>query len=53
VGAEFATAANTVHVVERTAKPLTNCTPVRLSGTPNQGAKSLTGSLSALGLHRS
>jgi alpha-L-fucosidase 2 len=47
---EFATAANTVYVVERTAKPLTAYAPVRLSGSPNQGAKSLRDTASTLGM---
>jgi len=48
---EFATAANTVYVVERTAKPLTSYTTTRLTGTQNQGAKSLSGTASTLGLN--
>jgi hypothetical protein len=48
---EFATAANTVYVVERTAKPLTNYATTRLTGTQNQGAKSLSGTASTLGLN--
>ncbi|WP_291415504.1 hypothetical protein [Actinophytocola sp.] len=47
---EFATAAGTVYVVERTAKPLTDYGHVRLTGTRNQGAKSLSGTASTLGL---
>jgi hypothetical protein len=50
---EFATAANTVYVVERTAKPLTSYAATRLTGTPNQGAKSLSGTASTLGLNAS
>ncbi|HYQ65020.1 glycosyl hydrolase family 95 catalytic domain-containing protein [Actinophytocola sp.] len=50
---EFATAANTVYVVERTAKPLTSYATTRLTGTPNQGAKSLSGTASTLGLNAS
>lgn len=46
----FATAANTVYVVERTAKPLGSYSPARLSGTANQNAKTLTGTGSALGI---
>jgi hypothetical protein len=48
---EFATAANTVYVVERTAKPLTSYATTRLTGTQNQGAKSLSGTASTLGLN--
>jgi len=48
---EFATAANTVYVVERTAKPLTGYAHTRLTGSPNQGAKSLSGTASTLGLN--
>lgn len=50
---EFATAANTVYVVERTAKPLTSYATTRLTGSPNQGAKSLSGTASTLGLNAS
>lgn len=50
---EFATTANTVYVVERTAKPLTSYATTRLTGTPNQGAKSLSGTASTLGLNAS
>ncbi|WP_246466685.1 glycosyl hydrolase family 95 catalytic domain-containing protein [Allocatelliglobosispora scoriae] len=46
----FATAANTVYVLERVAKPLTGYTSVQLSGTANQGPKSLSGTASTLGL---
>lgn len=48
---EFATSANTVYVVERTAKPLSGYAHVRLSGSPNQGAKSLRDTASTLGLN--
>jgi alpha-L-fucosidase 2 len=48
---EFATAANTVYVVERTAKPLTSYATTRLTGSQNQGAKSLSGTASTLGLN--
>ncbi|MFF3749355.1 carbohydrate-binding protein [Streptomyces sp. NPDC002018] len=50
--AEFAltTSANTVYVVERTAKPLSSYTSTRLTGTANQDAKSLAGTNSTLGL---
>ena len=48
---EFATTANTAYVVERTAKPLTSYTTTRLTGTQNQGAKSLSGTASTLGLN--
>jgi hypothetical protein len=47
---DVATAANTVYVVERTAKPLTGYAHTRLTGTPNQGPKSLSGTASTLGL---
>ena len=50
---EFATAANTVYIVERTAKPLTSYATTRLTGAPNQGAKSLSGTASTLGLNAS
>ena len=46
----FATAANTVYVVERTAKPLTSYTRTRLTGTANQGVKTLRNTASTLGL---
>ncbi|GAA0957329.1 hypothetical protein GCM10009558_075600 [Virgisporangium aurantiacum] len=46
----FATAANTTYVVERTAKPLTNYAATTLTGSPNQGQKSLAGTASTLGL---
>jgi alpha-L-fucosidase 2 len=45
----FPTAANTVYVVERTAKPLSNYTSTTLTGTANQGVKTLSGTASALG----
>jgi alpha-L-fucosidase 2 len=45
----FATAANTVYLVERTAKPLTSYTSTTLNGTANNGAKSLSGTASTLG----
>jgi len=48
---EFATAANTVYVVERTAKPLTGYAKTRLTGSRNDGAKSLSGTASTLGLN--
>ncbi|MEV0039163.1 carbohydrate-binding protein [Streptomyces sp. NPDC050804] len=50
--AEFAlsTSANTVYVVERTAKPLSSYTSTRLTGTANQDAKSLANTNSTLGL---
>ncbi|MDT7725843.1 MAG: alpha-L-fucosidase 2 [Actinomycetota bacterium] len=48
---EFATTANTAYVVERTAKPLTSYTTTRLTGTPNEGAKALSGTASTLGLN--
>ncbi|MFJ5259541.1 glycosyl hydrolase family 95 catalytic domain-containing protein [Streptomyces sp. NPDC088387] len=53
-GAEltFATAANTVYVVERTAKPLSSYASTRLTGTANQGQKSLSGTASTLGTPR-
>ncbi|WP_214106594.1 fascin domain-containing protein [Acrocarpospora catenulata] len=46
----FATAANTVYVVERTAKPLSSYTWTTLTGTANQGQKTLSGTASTLGL---
>ncbi|MGW4488340.1 glycosyl hydrolase family 95 catalytic domain-containing protein [Amycolatopsis sp. NPDC004368] len=48
---EFATAANATYLVERTAKPLTSYTTTRLTGSSNQGAKSLSGTASTLGLN--
>ncbi|CCK24930.1 carbohydrate binding family 6 [Streptomyces davaonensis JCM 4913] len=51
-GAElsFATAAGSVYVVERTATPLSSYARTQLTGTANQGAKSLSGTASTLGL---
>jgi alpha-L-fucosidase 2 len=46
----FATAANTVYVVERVAKPLTSYASARLTGSANQGPKSLRNTASTLGL---
>jgi len=46
------TSANTVYVVERTAKPLSSYGSTRLTGTANQGVKSLPGTSSTLGLGR-
>ncbi|HVQ97028.1 MAG TPA: hypothetical protein VMU51_38795 [Mycobacteriales bacterium] len=46
----FGTAANTVYVVERTAKPLSAYTQTRLTGTANQSVKTLRGTASTLGL---
>lgn len=46
----FATAANTVYVVERTAKPLSTYATTTLTGTANQAEKSLSGTASTLGL---
>ena len=46
----FATTAGTVYVVERTAKPLTGYAATTLSGTANQGVKSLGGTASTLGI---
>ncbi|MET8547161.1 glycosyl hydrolase family 95 catalytic domain-containing protein [Micromonospora zamorensis] len=46
----FATAANTVYVVERTAKPLSTYATTTLTGTANQGEKGLSGTASTLGL---
>jgi hypothetical protein len=47
----FATASNTTYVVERTAKPLTSYSGTTLTGSPNQGQKSLPGTASTLGLN--
>ncbi|MFI6096493.1 glycosyl hydrolase family 95 catalytic domain-containing protein [Lentzea sp. NPDC051213] len=47
---EFGTTANTTYVVERTAKPLGSYATTRLTGSSNQGAKSLSGTASTLGL---
>jgi hypothetical protein len=46
----FATAANTVYVVERTAKPLANYTSTTLTGVANQNAKALLNTASTLGI---
>jgi alpha-L-fucosidase 2 len=46
----FATAAGTVYVVERTAKPLTSYSSTRLSGSANQDVKTLRNTSSTLGL---
>ncbi|GAA2377121.1 glycosyl hydrolase family 95 catalytic domain-containing protein [Dactylosporangium salmoneum] len=45
----FATAAGTVYVVERTAKPLSSYTHTTLTGTANNGVKTLSGTASSLG----
>ncbi|MEV8517963.1 carbohydrate-binding protein [Dactylosporangium sp. NPDC051484] len=45
----FATAADTVYVVERTAKPLSAYGKTTLTGTANNGVKSLSGTASTLG----
>ena len=47
---QFSTAANTVYVVERTAKPLSSYSFSNLTATANQTAKHLSGSSSALGI---
>jgi alpha-L-fucosidase 2 len=46
----FTTAVNTVYVIERTAKPLSSYTPTQLTGTANQGVKTLRNTNSTLGL---
>lgn len=46
----FATAANTGYVVERTAKPLSSYSSTTLTGSANQGVKSLRDTASTLGL---
>ncbi|GAA2383749.1 hypothetical protein Cme02nite_70060 [Catellatospora methionotrophica] len=46
----FATAANTVYVVERTAKPLSTYSATTLTGTANNAQKSLLNTASTLGL---
>ncbi|WP_218670875.1 hypothetical protein [Microbispora sp. GKU 823] len=46
----FATAPGAVYVVERTAKPLSSYAQARLTGTANQGVKTLSGTASTLGL---
>ncbi|WP_440104524.1 glycosyl hydrolase family 95 catalytic domain-containing protein [Streptosporangium sp. H16] len=46
----FATAANAVYVVERTAKPLSGYASTTLTGSANQGVKALSGTASTLGL---
>jgi alpha-L-fucosidase 2 len=48
----FGTAANTVYVVERTAKPLTSYASTRLTGSANQDVKTLRNTSSTLGLGR-
>jgi hypothetical protein len=48
----FPTSANTVYVVERTAKPLSSYSSTRLTGTANQDVKSLRNTSSTLGLGR-
>jgi alpha-L-fucosidase 2 len=47
---DLATAANTTYIVERTAKPLTNYSATTLTGSTNNGSKSLSGTASTLGL---
>ncbi|MFJ4849351.1 MULTISPECIES: glycosyl hydrolase family 95 catalytic domain-containing protein [unclassified Streptomyces] len=47
---DLPTVAGRVYVVERTAKPLSSYTAVRLTGTANQGEKALSGTTSTLGL---
>jgi hypothetical protein len=46
----FGTAANTVYVIERTAKPLTSYAQTRLTGTANQNVKTLRNTASTLGV---
>ena len=46
----FATAANTTYVVERVSKPLTNYSATTLTGSANNGQKSLSGTASTLGI---
>jgi hypothetical protein len=46
----FGTAADTVYVVERTAKPLSSYTATTLTGSANQGVKSLRNTASTLGI---
>jgi hypothetical protein len=48
----FPTAANTVYVVERTAKPLSSYSSTTLTGSANQDSKSLKNTSSTLGLSR-
>jgi hypothetical protein len=45
----FSTTANTVYVIERTSKLLSSYTYTQLTGTANQGMKSLSGTNSKLG----
>ncbi|WP_202887222.1 glycosyl hydrolase family 95 catalytic domain-containing protein [Cohnella zeiphila] len=45
----FNTAAGAVYVIERTAKPLSSYTYTQLTGTANQGPKTLSGTASKLG----
>ncbi|GAA0386884.1 hypothetical protein GCM10009530_42390 [Microbispora corallina] len=46
----FPTASGAVYVAERTAKPLSSYSSVTLTGTANQGVKTLSGTASTLGL---
>jgi hypothetical protein len=46
----FATAANTAYVIERVAKPFTWYASTRLTGSANQGPKSLSNTASTLGM---
>jgi alpha-L-fucosidase 2 len=46
----FATATNTVYVVERVAKPLSSYSSTTLTGSANQGQKSLSNTASTLGI---
>jgi alpha-L-fucosidase 2 len=46
----FATTAGTTYVIERTAKPLSGYASTTLTGTANQGVKTLGGTASTLGL---
>ncbi|GAA2115385.1 glycosyl hydrolase family 95 catalytic domain-containing protein [Actinomadura alba] len=48
----FGTAANTVYIVERTAKPFSGYTSTQLTGNANQDVKSLRNTASTLGIGR-
>ncbi|WP_420077616.1 MerR family transcriptional regulator [Streptomyces sp. JL3001] len=49
---DLPTSAGKVYVVERTAKPLSTYTPVRLTGSANEGEKTLGGTTFTLGMAR-
>lgn len=47
---DFSTAANTIYVIERTAKPLSSYSFTNITGAANQSSKSLSGTSSTLGI---